>query len=140
MEKSENDPVPERRREREERIQGSQAAAREKRKVSAIQKDRERLEKLRYKLNCVHFVRVEHNFFQGSWSNLSFLERRIWISRSNSSEYHLSIMLTGEGLGPGSVYEQIVFVGSDLDLVVLDVRIRFVPEWSDLIYKSIKFI
>ena len=49
-------------------------------------------------------------------------------------------MLTGEGLGPGSVYEQIVFVGSDLDLVVLDVRIRFVPEWSDLIYKSIKFI
>ena len=53
-EKSENDPVTERRREREERIQGSQAAAREKRKVSAIQKDRERLEKLRYKLNCVY--------------------------------------------------------------------------------------
>ena len=61
--KSENDRVPERRREREERIQGSQAAAREKRKVSAIQKDRERLEKLRYKLDCVYFVRAENNFF-----------------------------------------------------------------------------
>ena len=36
-----------RRKEREERIQGSQAAAREKRKVSARQKDKERLEKLR---------------------------------------------------------------------------------------------
>merc|ERR1740128_1427214 len=35
-----------RRKEREERIQGSQAAAREKRKVSARQKDKERLEKL----------------------------------------------------------------------------------------------
>ena len=41
-------------------------------------------------------------------------------------------MLTGEGLGPGLVYEKIVFVGSDLDLVVLDVRNRFVSGWSDL--------
>ena len=49
-------------------------------------------------------------------------------------------MLTRVGLGPGSVYEKIVFVGSDLDLVVLDVRIRFVSGSSDLIYKSIKFI
>ena len=72
-EKNENDPVTERRREREERIQGSQAAAREKRKVSAIQKDRERLEKLRYKLNCVYFFRAKIIFFLGSGSKFSFL-------------------------------------------------------------------